>query len=382
ENAFYFMEMNTRLQVEHPVTEAITGLDLVELQFRVASGEKLPFAQKDLKIHGHAVEARLYAEDPESGFLPSTGTLWALRLPEDGVRVDTGVAEGGAVTGFYDPMIAKIITHGETRDAALDRLAAALGETLVAGPRTNVRFLKALCEAPGFRAGDFDTGFIDRNLDGLGAVVQPLDLDAVAAGAALLIEQALDQTWAGPSSDPWNVRDGFALSGSTLPRIEVAAGGERLVAQVEEDGWRSYRIRLAGDAAPRPIALEETEADGLDIVNDDAGFVAVTTDDGVLALRNGRQTEVRRHDPLAVDFDALDVPEGGALIKAPMHGKLIALYVKPGDVVAKGARLAVVEAMKMEHALTAPRDGLVVEVASHVGQQVSEGAKLVVIGEG
>src|SRR5215211_9224794 len=185
---FYFMEMNTRLQVEHPVTEAITGLDLVELQFRVASGERLPFAQGDLAIQGHAIEARLYAEDPEREFLPSTGKLWALELPAgEGIRVDTGVEAGGEVTPYYDPMIAKIIAHADTRDEALDRLATALGDTLIAGPKTNTALLKRLCEARDFRAGRFDTGFIDRNLEALGAVALPSDPSVVAQGALYLM---------------------------------------------------------------------------------------------------------------------------------------------------------------------------------------------------
>ncbi len=381
DNAFYFMEMNTRLQVEHPVTEAITGLDLVELQFRVASGEKLPFAQSDLAINGHAVEARLYAEDPESGFLPSTGRLWALYLPDDDVRVDTGVEDGGEVTGFYDPMIAKIIAHGATRDEALDRLSAALADTIVAGPRTNTTFLRALCNAPGFRAGDFDTGFIDRNLDALGAVPQPADPLAIAAGAALLTEAAVAATAGGLDDDPWNIRDGFQLSGVNLPRVTVTAGGERWTAEVDEEGYRTYGVMIAGSDDVQTICLDEAEDADLDIVNDDPRFVAVHTGASVLVVRNGRQTEIRPFDALDVDFDSLDVPEGGALVKAPMHGKLIALYVQAGETVTKGARLAVVEAMKMEHALVAPRDGVVVEVVGHVGQQVSEGAKLVVIGE-
>ncbi|MCA1998682.1 MAG: ATP-grasp domain-containing protein, partial [Hyphomicrobiales bacterium] len=181
-DGFYFMEMNTRLQVEHPVTEMITGLDLVEWQFRVAAGEPLPCRQDQLAIAGHAVEARLYAEEPERGFLPSTGHIHALRLPEgEGIRVDFGVAEGGEVTPYYDPMIAKIIAHGPSRDVALDRLHAALEDTLVAGPKTNLRFLAALIDQPDFRAGRLDTGFIDRNLAALGAEPQPLDPGAVAA---------------------------------------------------------------------------------------------------------------------------------------------------------------------------------------------------------
>ncbi|MCA0424736.1 MAG: acetyl/propionyl/methylcrotonyl-CoA carboxylase subunit alpha [Proteobacteria bacterium] len=397
ENAFYFMEMNTRLQVEHPVTEAITGLDLVELQFRVAAGEKLPFAQKDLAINGHAVEARLYAEDPESGFLPSTGKLWALHLPDDGsVRVDTGVARDGEVTGFYDPMIAKIIAHGATRDEALDRLAAALGQTIVAGPRTNTAFLIALCNAPGFRIGDFDTGFIERNLDALGAVEQPVDLDAVAAAVPTMIEQACwrvdheasfgeigheDESALQPV-DPWSRNDGFTFTMPNTPTIDVVASGKRLRVSASQNDWLRYQVGIAPGDYTRTVALAERTDHGERGVADEPSVAVVETNAAWLVIRRGRQTEVALFDPLDVDLESLDVPEGGALVKAPMHGKLIALYVKPGDRVEKGTRLAVVEAMKMEHALTAPRDGVVADVSGHVGQQVSQGAKLILIGEG
>ena len=219
-DGFWFMEMNTRLQVEHPVTEAITGLDLVELQFRVAAGEALPLAQDEVPLNGHAIEARLYAEDPERGFLPSTGRLVALKLPEgEGIRVDTGVETGSDITAFYDPMIAKLIAHGATREQALARLGGALERTVVAGPRSNVAFLGALCRAKEFRAGAVDTGFIERNGAALGLVPQGVDRAAAAAGAARLIEQDreriarnIDRAADAPAS-PWDAVDGFQLSG-------------------------------------------------------------------------------------------------------------------------------------------------------------------------
>ena len=186
---FWFMEMNTRLQVEHPVTEAITGVDLVEWQFRIAAGERLPLRQPDIVARGHAVEARLYAEDPTNGFLPSTGKLWALRLPEgEGVRVDSGVEEGDEITPFYDPMIAKIIAWGPTRGAALDRLARALDDTIVLGPRCNLALLGAIVGDRSFRVGDFDTGFIERHHVDLGVAPREVDPGAAAFGAAIRIE--------------------------------------------------------------------------------------------------------------------------------------------------------------------------------------------------
>src|SRR5256886_8749456 len=207
-DGFWFMEMNTRLQVEHPVTEAVTGVDLVEWQFRVAAGERLPLGQDDVPLAGHAVEARLYAEDPEKGFLPSTGTLVALEFPVgEGIRIDTGVQAGAEVSPFYDPMIAKIIAHATTREEALDRLGLALDRTIAAGPRTNLGFLAALSRAAAFRQGRFDTGFIDRNLAALGAVPQGVDRAAAAAGVARLIAREAERIAArteAPGS-PWEV---------------------------------------------------------------------------------------------------------------------------------------------------------------------------------
>lgn len=371
---FFFMEMNTRLQVEHPVTEAITGLDLVDLQLKVAAGGTLGFAQEDVTATGHAVEARLYAEDPERGFLPSTGRLWALQLPEgEGIRVDTGVEQGDSVTPFYDPMIAKIIAHAPTRLEALDKLAAALGDTWVAGPRTNAAFLKALCEAEGFRTGPFDTGFIERNLEALGAVAQPVDAAAVAAAALALMEQARDEQSvrsveraSGPVS-PWAEADAFSLMPRMPLGLPLLVDGEPLMAQVDWLGAQP-RIAIPGHDVPEgehEIALAEAEGPQGETL--------------VYALHRGRQTLVALPDPLDVDLDAGS--GSGGTIKAPMHGKLIALFVSVGDVVEKGQRLAIVEAMKMEHVLVAPRAGVVTEVAGEAGAQVSEGAKVVVLGE-
>ncbi len=354
-DGFYFMEMNTRLQVEHPVTEMITGLDLVELQLRVAAGEPLPFAQGDLRINGHAVEARVYAEDPENDFLPSTGKLWALRLPEEGggVRVDSGVAEGGAVTPFYDPMIAKVIAHSATRDEALDRLTEALRKTIVAGPKSNVRFLRLLANHPDFRAGKLDTGLIDRERATLGAVAQPVDAEAAALGEHALASDQKRRVMKTalargvPATDPWLSGDGFAFSPSAATSA-IAVDGQRFTGPL-----------------PRQLQPDGTIA---------------AADGAYLVIRDNRQTRVSLYDPFDVDLDAMD-DAGGAAVKSPMHGKLVALMAKPGDAVAKGQKLAIVEAMKMEHALVAPRDGVVAEVLGEVGGQVGEGARVVVLQE-
>ncbi|MGP9821225.1 ATP-binding protein [Salinarimonas sp. NSM] len=363
---FWFMEMNTRLQVEHPVTEAITGLDLVELQLRVASGEALPFGQEDVPLMGHAVEARLYAEDPERGFLPSTGRLFALSFPEgEDVRVDAGVEAGDQVTPFYDPMIAKIIARGETRGEALDALSRALGETVVAGPRTNAAFLRRLVDAAAFREGAFDTGFIDGNLEALGAVPQERDPAAVAAGALSLVSADLAAAREAARSalregaSPWLAEDGFQLMGERRTTLPLLVDGERLDAHVTFDA-DGPAVEIPGAT----LGMGEPEA------------TLVEAEGDVLVLREGRQTRVALFDPASVDLEHLDA---GGLVKAPMHGKVVALFVSAGERVEKGQRLAVVEAMKMEHPLTAPIAGTVGEIAAGPGDQVAEGARILVI---
>jgi 3-methylcrotonyl-CoA carboxylase alpha subunit len=372
---FWFMEMNTRLQVEHPVTEAIAGLDLVELQFRVAAGETLPFRQDELSIGGHAVEARLYAEDPEKGFLPSTGKLWALRFPEaEGLRIDTGVEEGDAVTPFYDPMIAKVIAHGANRDEALDRLSAGLGETLVAGPKTNLAFLRALADAPEFRAGRFDTGFIDQNLEALGALPRPPDPEAVRLGALRLLQLAQEKDGEARLGNdlhsPWSCHDAFQLGGARRQLMPITVEGER---QDVTLAWPEPRPRLGGPGLAVEFGGGRSRYEQL-VGEDRHRFVATAS--GVIVVGDNRQTAVAPFDPFDVDLEHID--EGG-VVKAPMHGKLVAVFVRVGDEVEKGQRLAILEAMKMEHALVAPAAGEVAEVGAEAGDQVAEGARLIVL---
>jgi 3-methylcrotonyl-CoA carboxylase alpha subunit len=358
-DSYWFMEMNTRLQVEHPVTEAVTGLDLVEWQFRIAAGEKLPLTQDRVPLQGHAVEARIYAEDPARGFLPSTGTLLALRFP-DGVRVDTGVTQGSAITPYYDPMIAKMIAHAPTRDAALDKLAAALEHTIAAGPHTNLALLATLCRADEFRAEKFDTGFIERNIAILASGSG--DRAAAAFGAAELlardvarIGQRLDRAPDAPAS-PWDTTDGFQLSGPRATTLPLLVDGETFEAEVKY-GAGGPTVAVDGVLA----ALDAT---------------AIEAADTIYVLRRAHQTVVRRADPGSDDLHRTD---GDGQIKAPMHGKVLALLVGNGDRVEKGQRLAIIEAMKMEHALTAPRPGRVAGIAVVAGSQVAEGARLMTI---
>ncbi|MEI2384134.1 acetyl/propionyl/methylcrotonyl-CoA carboxylase subunit alpha [Breoghania sp. JC706] len=351
-DGFWFMEMNTRLQVEHPVTEFVTGTDLVEWQIRVASGEVLPMEQAQLTLSGHAVEVRLYAEDPDNGFLPSTGKLDLLRLPDgEGVRVDTGVEEGAEVSPFYDPMIAKVIAHGATRAEAFDRLAGALAQTAVAGPRCNLAFLRALVDHPAVRAGGFDTGLIDREIATLtgGGVSEA----AVEAALSALLAPEVDEPDAGGWLDPWSVRDAFQLSGDRDVGVRVVVDGEE----------REMRMRWHQGVPERA---------------DTAGADVARVAGGVVALEGGRAVKVALADSLLREAED---DSGHGAVTAPMHGKVIAVFVEEGAEVSRGDRLFIVEAMKMEHAVTAPRDGRVERVSASEGDQVEQGAAVVVLEE-
>ena len=282
----------------------------------------------------------------------------------EGIRIDSGVIEGGEVTPFYDPMIAKVIAHGATRDVALDRLRDALLESIVAGPKTNTRFLTALLDHPDFRAGKLDTGLIDRNLEALGAVPPALDSQAVAAGVLALVAEEKARLEAaaiarsGWTSDPWTEADGFAGAPGRTGTIRVRAEGEDILVTLDAAAEEAF----GGEAAT------------------DREFTLVPSDDAVFVLDRGRQTRVALPDPLDVSFDDHGGDAGGN-VKSPMHGKLVALFVVEGEVVEKGQRVAIVEAMKMEHPVLAPRAGTVEGIAFDAGSQLGEGARILTIAE-
>ncbi len=356
-DGFWFMEMNTRLQVEHPVTEAVTGIDLVEWQLRVAAGEPLPLTQDDITLRGHAFEARLYAEDVPAGFLPATGTLEHLAFAP-GVRVDSGVRPGDVISPYYDPMIAKIVTQGPTRDIALARLRRALAKTRVAGCVTNLAFLSALTRHAGLVAGDVDTDLIGRDLAGLTQPQAPdtalLALAAIGV-AGLMKPPAPEQGFA--LWQPLRHTVGFEVDGAVMTAgLQVRSPGHVLVGLGD---LRYDCVRAAGGT---------WMVDGVKV-----GAEVVETREGVCVF--GPQTVcVRAIDPLERDSSAAG---DGNLIEAPMPGLVKAMFARPGQAVHKGDRLAILEAMKMEHALLAARDGVVAEVLVREGDQVEAGAALI-----
>ncbi|QKR98711.1 acetyl/propionyl/methylcrotonyl-CoA carboxylase subunit alpha [Sphingomonas sp. CL5.1] len=346
----WFMEMNTRLQVEHPVTEEITGVDLVEWQLRVASGEPLPKRQEELSINGWAIEARLYAEDPAKGFLPSTGRLEIFREHAD-VRLETGVYEGAEITGFYDPMIAKLITHQATRIEACESLAQACAATDIFPVKTNAPFLWRALDDEDFRAGRIDTGFIAAKGDSLLPPADPTDDMLKQAAAALLVQEYYGEPttlsfWdhdllAAPQPDPWRAEIGFRMNAA--PSLHTA---------VNVDG-RTHLVQLPIDWRRAPVVAEPV-GDGIAVNDDGLSFLAA---------------------PPRTSGAASGATADGAIL-SPMPGRVIAVEVAAGDSVSKGQKLLTLEAMKMEHSLVAPFDGIVAELNAATGGQVSEGALL------
>ncbi|MDP3339746.1 acetyl/propionyl/methylcrotonyl-CoA carboxylase subunit alpha [Frigidibacter sp.] len=354
---FWFMEMNTRLQVEHPVTEAITGIDLVEWQLRVASGEPLPMRQQDIPLRGHAFEARLYAEDVPAGFLPATGTLDHLAFPA-GARIETGVRPGDAISPWYDPMIAKVIVHGPTRPVALAQLSRALAETEVAGSVTNLAFLGALARHPGFAAGDVDTGLIARDLAALTEVPAcPPGVVALAALAAAGLDQ------------PAAPQQGFTLWAPLRQQVALHVAGEDLIATLLPQGPDRVTVELPGHTLHA-----ERRAGGWSLDGAKSPGTACRTPHGIAVFGPAGTFTFTPLDPLARLAAA---GAGGNVVLSPMPGLVKAVFVAPGQAVVEGERLAILEAMKMEHTLTAARIGIVAEVLAAAGDQVEAGAALV-----
>ena len=380
DGSFYFMEMNTRLQVEHPVTEMISGQDLVEWQLRVAAGQPLPLAQEQLQIRGHALEARIYAEDASKGFLPSTGTLIRLAPPAESinVRVDTGVEEGDEITPFYDPMIAKLIVWDEHRDAALARMRQALADYQVAGVTTNIDFLSRLVACPAFAGADLDTGLIERQKDFLfpASPAVPRDALLVATVGELLWEDHQAKLAAKTSGDPWSpwhARDGWRMNLSAARTIGFRDGESLVEAQVryQRDHWA---ITLNGETT---LARgKKLDGDQFAVELDDRRLIAsvVAVDDKRHVFLQGTTAILRRDDPLHL-VEAGGAQSGG--LTAPMPGKVVALLAQPGQKVDKGAPLLILEAMKMEHTITAPTAGTIKAFCYAAGEQVSDGAALV-----
>ena len=386
---FYFMEMNTRLQVEHPVTEMITGLDLVEWQLRVAAGEALPLLQHQLSVTGHAIEARIYAENPARGFLPSTGTLKHLQLPAavefkvgDGaraaVRIDSGVRPGDTITPFYDPMIAKLIVHGADRSEALARLASALGEFEIVGPSTNVEFLQRIAGSVPFMAADLDTGLIERNHDTLFAASTQSTRDALAlACAAQLAEEEADTADRSPwgALHHWRLNAGYrqvlswrgaAYEGADATLVEVVFERDGGHNTLELAGTRHRFSWARGHAAHEySITVDNTRVAGRVFIDGDVFHV----------FCRGQALSFERDTVLAHATEE----HGTGRLTAPMPGKVIAVLVAPGSKVDKGTPLLVMEAMKMEHTIEAPAAGIVAEIMFAVGDQVSDGAQLLVM---
>ena len=378
---FYFMEMNTRLQVEHPVTELITGLDLVEQQIRAAEGHVLPFKQTDLAINGHAVEVRLYAEDPANNFLPGAGQIKFLRFPmeSDTVRVDTGLREapfgnGDSVSIHYDPMIAKIMAHGATRAEAVQNLAKALDETLVYGPKTNLAFLRRVVRHPEFAAGKVSTRFIKAHEHDLLPPAEKIADINFAAMALSLKAQTLH--FGETVSDPWGLSGGWRI-GTVAEDLYRFKDHERdvtvtLRAQESEGHFTVQVDKNAYEARVIPSGYDIS----FDLRIGAESFNAVLLRDAVqvVLLREGQTVEAVYLDPLAASGDADDA---AGRLTAPMHGKVVALRVQSGDAVKKGQALVVVEAMKMEHTITAPADGTVKFIHAKVGDQVDEKLELI-----
>ncbi len=385
DGSFYFMEMNTRLQVEHPVTEMITGTDLVEWQLRVAAGQPLPLKQSELAINGHSIEARIYAENPEKGFLPSIGTLRHLHTPQAvtfrlgetaathspaAVRIDSGVRQGDAISPFYDPMIAKLIVWGSNREQALARMAQALAEYQIVGLASNIAFLQRLISGSAFATADLDTGLIERNHDTLFPPAAAMPLATLALAAASLL--TAEKVHAG--SDPWSDTGGWRMNSALQRTLDFGDESHTYPVTITylADGWK---IAHGEQSATMSVAAQHGTHVSLKLGEHTVQGNVVRDGETFHVFSGGAHSVLNYADPLAHAGEA--EAEGGRLT-APMPGKIVAVLVAAGASVEKGKPLLIMEAMKMEHTIAAPHDGVVEEILYAVGDQVTEGAQLLV----
>ena len=374
DGSFYFMEMNTRLQVEHPVTEMVTGIDLVEWQCRVANGERLPKLQHELQLHGHAIEARIYAENPEKGFLPSIGQLIHLRTPqactftnESSVRIDSGVSEGDVITPHYDPMIAKLIVWGEDRAQALTRMSAALAEFEVVGPSTNIAFLGRLIASQPFSTADLDTGLIERHHAELFPAPPTPSLTALSLAAMMLTvdERAV-------SADPWSSPTGWRMNSELSRALQFSdASGEHALMLTYQNN------QLVFSSAHADCAVTDIQRDGAhlrcSVDGQNISAHGVRASEMFHVFYEGYHWQLLWRDPIA---HAGELEAEAGRLTAPMPGKIVSLLVAPDVVVEQGTPLLIMEAMKMEHTISAPSKGSIAELLYAVGDQVAEGAQL------
>lgn len=379
---FYFMEMNTRLQVEHPVTEAITGQDLVEWQIRVAAGYPIPVAQSDLSISGHAIETRIYAENPDNDFLPSIGTLSVLKWPDHvefkngQIRVDGGVRMGDKITPFYDPMIAKLIVHGQDREHARQLMLQALAAVRTTGVHTNVDFLGRLMRNPAFAQADLDTGLIVKQHDNIfPADSKTTDKILALAGAAILRNYGLNRPGSSHASSPWQEADTWRVGGFFETTINLLDGDQErsLLIQRKADNWT-----MAID--DQPAASFYWQADSghrvrIRLGNAENKGEVYLSGLSLDIFADGIRHNIQWQDPISLATGETDDTAGG--LTAPMPGKILSILVTEGDEVSKGTPLIIMEAMKMEHTIEAPRDGTVEEIFFAIGDQVTEGANLI-----
>jgi len=379
DGSFYFMEMNTRLQVEHPVTEMITGTDLVEWQLRVAAGEQLPLQQHELQIHGHAIEARVYAENPEKGFLPSIGTLRHARTPvavnfelggatdPAAFRIDSGVREGDTISPFYDPMIAKMIVWGKDRKEALARMAQALAQYQIVGLNSNIAFLSRLVTSTAFSGADLDTGLIERNQAELFPAVVAANITTLALAVVSLLNSEKST-----GTDPWQSSHGWRMNSLMQRNLQFTEEEQTHDVQVTylADGWQ---VKSGEELAQVRLALADQNDIVIKIADQTVAATVVRDGEHFHVFSQGRHTDLHYVDALAHAGES--EAEAGRLT-APMPGKIVAVLVNKAQEVKKGDALLIMEAMKMEHTISAPHDGVIDEVLYAIGDQVTEGAQL------